>query len=105
MLVNWSSYSQTACAFINRKPFLFIFLSVGELLNLYNDQNMCLHFGTTMDGIKDQCFKPGGFASFVGLLESIPFLDVGSEYGSNEYVMPERYICSLVSFLSSMTFN
>ncbi|KAH9729676.1 hypothetical protein KPL70_009419 [Citrus sinensis] len=92
MLVNWSSYSQTACAFINRKPFLFIFLSVGELLNLYNDQNMCLHFGTTMDGIKDQCFKPGGFASFVGLLESIPFLDVGSEYGSNEYVMPERYV-------------
>ncbi|XP_052291940.1 probable protein phosphatase 2C 51 isoform X7 [Citrus sinensis] len=64
----------------------------GELLNLYNDQNMCLHFGTTMDGIKDQCFKPGGFASFVGLLESIPFLDVGSEYGSNEYVMPERYV-------------
>lgn len=60
---------------------------------------MCLHFGMTMDGIKDQCINPGGFASFIGLLESIPFLDVGS-VGSNEYVMPERYICSLVSFLS-----
>ena len=48
------------------------FISGGPL-NLYNDQNMCLHFGMTTDGVKDQCIHLEGFANFLGLLESIPF--------------------------------
>ncbi|KAL9357866.1 hypothetical protein Peur_051119 [Populus x canadensis] len=65
----------------------------GGPLNLYNDQNMCLHFGMTIDGVTDQCIHPEGFASFLGLLESIPFHDVGSNYGSTEHAMPDlRYV-------------
>ncbi|KAK4848290.1 hypothetical protein QYF36_011360 [Acer negundo] len=63
----------------------------GGVLNSYNDQNMCLHFGMTMDGIKDQCINPEGFASFLSLLESIPFHDAGSDLGSNEYVLKKRF--------------
>ncbi|KAJ6306595.1 hypothetical protein OIU78_021836 [Salix suchowensis] len=65
----------------------------GGPLNLYNDQNMCLHFGMTIDGVKDQCIHHEGFANFLGLLESIPFHDAGSNYGSTEYAMPDlRYV-------------
>lgn len=54
---------------------------------------MCLHFGMTIDGVTDQCIHPEGFASFLGLLESIPFHDVGSNYGSTEHAMPDlRYV-------------
>lgn len=50
----------------------------------------------TIDESKDQCINPEGFSSFLGLLESIPFHEVGSDYGSNEYGMPDlRYICVL----------
>lgn len=47
----------------------------------------------TVDGSKDQCINSEGFASFLGLLESIPFHTVGSDYGSNENAMPDlRYV-------------
>jgi hypothetical protein len=74
-------YEQTFATF---SPFIS-----GGPLNLYNDQNMCLHFGMTIDGVTDQCIHPEGFASFLGLLESIPFHDVGSNYGSTEHAMPD----------------
>ncbi|KDP21400.1 hypothetical protein JCGZ_21871 [Jatropha curcas] len=65
----------------------------GGPLNLYNDLNFCLHFGMNVDGVKDQCTNPEVFASFLGLLESIPFNDVGSNYGSTEHATPDlRYI-------------
>ncbi|XP_059593788.1 uncharacterized protein LOC100263200 isoform X1 [Vitis vinifera] len=65
----------------------------GGPLNLYNGQNLCLHFGMTTDGFKDQCINPEGFASFLGLLESIPFHNSDSNYGSFEYAMPDsRYV-------------
>lgn len=49
----------------------------------------------TVDGAKDQCINPEGFASFLGLLQSIPLHDTGSNYGSFEYAMPDlRYILS-----------
>ncbi|KAH7577592.1 hypothetical protein JRO89_XS01G0271400 [Xanthoceras sorbifolium] len=63
------------------------------VVNSYSDQNMCLLFGMTMDGIKDQCINPEGFASFLSLLESVTFHDAGSDLGSNEYAMPDlRYV-------------
>ncbi|XP_050236552.1 uncharacterized protein LOC126686518 isoform X2 [Mercurialis annua] len=65
----------------------------GGPLHLYNDLNYCLHFEMTVGGAKDQCTNPEGFASFLGLLESIPFQDAGSNYGSTEYAMPDlRYV-------------
>ncbi|XP_031287144.1 uncharacterized protein LOC116145851 isoform X3 [Pistacia vera] len=65
----------------------------GGPLYSYNDQNICLHFGMTVDGSKDQCINTEGFASFLGLLESIPFHTAGSDYGSNENAMPDlRYV-------------
>lgn len=67
-------------------------VDVGGYLNLYLDQNMCLRFGMTTDGYKDQCINPEGFASFLGLLESIPISNIGSDYGSNEHAVPDsRY--------------
>ncbi|KAK9282547.1 hypothetical protein L1049_005468 [Liquidambar formosana] len=64
----------------------------GGPLNLYNDQNLCFHFGMSIDGVKDQCINPEGFASFLGLLESIPIHNTGSNYGSYDYPMPDlRY--------------
>lgn len=46
----------------------------------------------TVDGAKNQCINPDGFASFVGFLESIPFHDAGLGNGSFEYDIPNlRY--------------
>ncbi|XP_030946649.1 uncharacterized protein LOC115971098 isoform X1 [Quercus lobata] len=64
----------------------------GGPLCLYNDQNFCLHLGMNVDGTKDQCINPEGFANFLSLLESIPLHDTGPNYGSFEYAMPDlRY--------------
>ncbi|KAF5462679.1 hypothetical protein F2P56_018667 [Juglans regia] len=64
----------------------------GGLLDLHNDQSLCFYLGMTVDGAKDQCINPEGFASFLGLLQSIPLHDTGSNYGSFEYAMPDlRY--------------
>ncbi|GFQ07456.1 probable inactive protein kinase at3g63330 [Phtheirospermum japonicum] len=58
-------------------------------LDLYNDQNTCLHFGMYMNEDKDRCMNSDGFASFLGLLESIPFHNAGQ----NEHVTSDtRYI-------------
>ncbi|XP_022996359.1 uncharacterized protein LOC111491615 isoform X1 [Cucurbita maxima] len=60
----------------------------GGSLNVYNDQSLCFHLGA-----KDQCFHPEGFASFIGLLESIPFHDPGSDYQLFEHPPPIlRYV-------------
>ncbi|CAL5432933.1 unnamed protein product [Camellia sinensis] len=61
----------------------------GGPLNLYNDQNMCLQFGMTVNGDNDKCINPEGFAGFLGFLESIPIHDNGSDYGSAEHAMPD----------------
>ncbi|KAM1278863.1 hypothetical protein ACFX13_031816 [Malus domestica] len=64
----------------------------GGRLNLYHDQNFCMYLGITVDNAKDQCTNPEGFASFLALIESVPFLDAGSANGS-EYSMPDsRYV-------------
>ncbi|XP_043812617.1 uncharacterized protein LOC110614471 isoform X4 [Manihot esculenta] len=64
----------------------------GGPLNLYNDLNLCLSIGMPV-GVKDQCTNPEVFASFLGLLESIPFHDTGSNLGSTEYAAPDlRYV-------------
>ncbi|RVW54695.1 hypothetical protein CK203_071917 [Vitis vinifera] len=79
------------------------FLILGGPLNLYNGQNLCLHFGMTTDGFKDQCINPEGFASFLGLLESIPFHNSDSNYGSFEYAMPDsRYIFLLLYTINDL---
>ncbi|XP_022145966.1 probable protein phosphatase 2C 51 isoform X5 [Momordica charantia] len=63
----------------------------GGSLNVYNDQNLCFHLGTTE--AKDQCFNPEGFASFLGFLESIPFHDPGPDYQLFEHPPPVlRYV-------------
>lgn len=65
----------------------------GGPLNVYNDRSLCLNFGMTVDGANDQCVNPEGFASFLGFLESIPFHDTSSSYGTEEYPMPDsRFI-------------
>ncbi|KAL5561831.1 hypothetical protein UlMin_031578 [Ulmus minor] len=65
----------------------------GGPVNLYHDPNLCLHLGVTVNGAKDQCINPEGFANFIGLLESIPFHDPGSANGSSEYEIPNlRYV-------------
>ncbi|WCJ21596.1 Protein phosphatase 2C family protein [Euphorbia peplus] len=62
-------------------------------LNLYNDLSLCWNFGTIGGGAKDQCPNPDGFATFLGLLESIPFPGDGSNYWSNDYATPNlRYV-------------
>lgn len=72
--------------------FYYFYVDVGGSLNLYSDHNICLGYGVTNDGHKDQC--PEGIARFLGLLESIPIYNVGSDYGSNERTVPySRYIC------------
>ncbi|CAJ2627806.1 unnamed protein product [Trifolium pratense] len=60
---------------------------------LYNDQNFCFHLSSTINQAKDQCINPEGFASFIGLLESIPLIDAGSDNESSDYSMPDsRYV-------------
>ncbi|KAL2323517.1 hypothetical protein Fmac_027896 [Flemingia macrophylla] len=61
----------------------------GGPVNLYNDQNFCFHLGPTVNEAEDQCINPEGFASFIGLLESIPLHDTGSSNGSSDYSMPD----------------
>ncbi|XP_050941191.1 probable protein phosphatase 2C 51 isoform X7 [Cucumis melo] len=68
----------------------------GGSVNVYTDQSLCFHLG--MIGAKDQCFNPEGFASFIGLLESIPFHDPGPDYQLFEhspsvlrYVLKKRF--------------
>lgn len=64
----------------------------GGPLYSYNEQNMCFNLGMTVEGTKEECINPEGFASFLGLLESIPLHDTSSGYGWFEYVMPDlRY--------------
>ncbi|XAR58577.1 Phosphoprotein phosphatase [Bertholletia excelsa] len=66
---------------------------LGGPLNLYNDHNMCLHFGMTINGDNGKCINPEGFAGFLGLLESIPIYNNGSEDGSDDHAVPNsRYI-------------
>lgn len=43
----------------------------------------------TVDGDKDQCKNPEGFASFIGMLQSIPFHGAGSDNKSFEHAMPD----------------
>ncbi|XP_057423128.1 uncharacterized protein LOC130717044 isoform X3 [Lotus japonicus] len=62
-------------------------------VNLYNKQNFCFHLGPTVSEAKDQCINPEGFASFIGILGSIPLNDTGSNNGSSDYSMPDlRYV-------------
>ncbi|GMI73992.1 hypothetical protein like AT3G63340 [Hibiscus trionum] len=64
----------------------------GGPLNLYSDRSLCLNFGMTIDGANNKCANPEGFTSLLGLLESIPFHDTSSSYGTEEYSMPDsRY--------------
>lgn len=60
--------------------------TLGGALNLYNNQQSCLRFGVTTNWAKDQCINPEGFASFLGLLESIPFHDYN---GSDDHAIPD----------------
>ncbi|KAJ7977340.1 Protein phosphatase 2C family protein [Quillaja saponaria] len=65
----------------------------GGPVNLYNNENFCFHLGITTTGAKDQCVNPEGFASFLGLLESIPLHDLSSNNGSYDHTMPDmRYV-------------
>ncbi|XP_058770917.1 uncharacterized protein LOC131644435 isoform X2 [Vicia villosa] len=60
---------------------------------LYSDQNFCFYLSSNINEPKDQCINPEGFASFIGLLGSIPLHDTGSDDGSSDYSMPDsRYI-------------
>ncbi|KAK4273099.1 hypothetical protein QN277_021562 [Acacia crassicarpa] len=65
----------------------------GGPVNLYNNQNFCFHLGMTVNGANEQCINPESFASFIGLLESIPLHDTGSDNGSFDSSFPDmRYV-------------
>ncbi|XP_052731586.1 uncharacterized protein LOC108325860 isoform X3 [Vigna angularis] len=65
----------------------------GGLVDLYNNQNFCFDYGPTINEPEDRCINPEGFASFIGLLESIPLHDTDSSNGSSDYSMPDlRYV-------------
>lgn len=82
------------------EPLLNVCSIIGGPLNLYHNQNFCMHLGINADNAKDQCTN--GFASFLALLESIPFDDAGSNNGSFEYSIPDRrYISFLYSIVSA----
>lgn len=73
-------------------PILFgddFILAVGGPVNLYNNQNFCFHLGMTVNGANEQCINPESFASFIGLLESIPLHDTGSDNGSFDSSFPD----------------
>lgn len=61
----------------------------GGLVDLYNNQNFCFDYGPTINEAEDRCINPEGFASFIGLLESIPLHDNDSRNGSSDYSMPD----------------
>lgn len=42
-------------------------------LDLYHDQDLCLSFQLASEDERQQCLNPEGFASFFGLIRSIPF--------------------------------
>lgn len=63
-------------------------LDVGGPVNLYN-QNFCFHLGLTINGANEQCINPESFASFIGLLESIPLHDTGLNNGSFDSSFPD----------------
>lgn len=72
--------------------------TVGGSVNVYTDQSLCFHLG--MIGANGQCFNPEGFASFIGLLESIPFHDPGPDYQLFEHSPPVlRCINFLIFYL------
>ncbi|XP_024981356.1 uncharacterized protein LOC112518051 isoform X4 [Cynara cardunculus var. scolymus] len=67
--------------------------SYGGPLHLYRDQMMCLHFGRSSGGDRDQCINPDGLASFLGFLESLPAHSVEPNQESFERTTPNtRYI-------------
>lgn len=62
---------------------------------------MCMHFGMTTDGDKDQCINMEGFASFLGLLESIPVHNIGSNDESHGHAMPDSRCLSYLKFMKA----
>ncbi|XP_071717678.1 uncharacterized protein [Rutidosis leptorrhynchoides] len=67
--------------------------SYGGALNLYRDQMMCLHFGRSSGGDRDQCINPEGLASFLGFLESLPAPNVEHDHEFHGPTTPNtRYI-------------
>ncbi|KAI3967008.1 hypothetical protein MKW92_046135 [Papaver armeniacum] len=67
-------------------------------LNLYTDQNLCLNFGLEVEE-KGQCINPENFTRFLGILESIPFANVDSNFSesvgyetpNSKYVLRRRF--------------
>lgn len=67
--------------------------SYGGPLNLYREQMMCLHYGKSNGGDRDQCINPDGLASFLGFLESLPPHTIEPNQESFERTSPNtRYI-------------
>ncbi|KAJ9566900.1 hypothetical protein OSB04_002866 [Centaurea solstitialis] len=67
--------------------------SYGGPLHVYRDQMMCLHFGRSSGGDRDQCINPDGLASFLGFLESLPAPSAEPNQESFERTTPNtRYI-------------
>ncbi|XP_027363677.1 uncharacterized protein LOC113871100 isoform X2 [Abrus precatorius] len=64
----------------------------GGPVYLYNNQDFCFHLGPNVNKAKDQCINPEGFASFIGLLESIPLHDAGSSNESSDSMPDLRYV-------------
>ena len=59
-----------------------------------------MYLGLNADNARDQCIN--GFASFLSLLESIPFDDAGSNNGSFDNSIPDR---RYISFFTWLTLN
>lgn len=81
-------------------PLMIFFVKSGGPLNLYREQMMCLHFGRSSGGDRDQCINPEGLASFLGLLESLPSRNVEDNQEFFEGTNPNtRFLFSMFYIL------
>lgn len=79
--------------------FVICYVNAGRPLNLYRDQMMCLHYGRSNGGDRDQCINPEGLASFLGFLESLPSHTIEPNQESYEPTSPNTRYCFVLYLL------
>ena len=61
----------------------------GASEHLPGDKGWCLPSATAINENQDQCINPDSFATFLGLLESVPFHGFGANNGTEEISFPD----------------
>lgn len=74
-------------------------LEISASENLPHETGWCLPSGTATNENRDQCINPDSFATFLGLLESVPLHGFGANNGTDEIPFPNsRYLFFFFSF-------